>query len=131
MCAEKKNYQSLSKKNIFSKDRFSPCTHTRMSVTKQSIFSEFLLSVSEGPPRRFMKKDIPQIKLTWFCGKDFLHDALPCSGFNAQACWLFSSQWSSLSVDECASGLDDGHELIAGLCDGPASRSMGAFKRFR
>ena len=50
---------------------------------------------------------------------------------NAQARWLFSSQWSSLSVDECASGLDDGHELTAGLCDGPVSRGVGAGTRFR
>src|SRR5689334_17349945 len=74
-----------------------------------------------------MEKSIPPNSVDWFCGKDFLHDALPCSGFNAQTGWLFSSQWSSLSVSERASSLDYGHELIAGLCDGSASRGMGAF----
>jgi hypothetical protein len=102
-----------------------------MSVKNNQFFSEFLLSVGEVSPRRFMEKGIPQIQLTWFCGKDFLHDAIPCSGFNTQTGWLFSSRWPSLSIDECAAGLDDGHELAAGLCDGPASRSMGAFRRFR
>ena len=72
-----------------------------------------------------MEKSIPPNSVDWFCGKDFLHDALPCSGFNAQARWLFSSPWSSLSVVECASGLDDGHEFTAGLCDGPGAHGVG------
>src|SRR6478735_1518074 len=96
-------------------------------LQNNQLFQSSCFLLVECLPRHFMEKDIPQIQLTWFCGKDFLHDALPCSGFNAQICWLFSSQWSSLSVDECATGLDNGHELTAGLCDGPASRKMGAF----
>src|SRR5258708_8179647 len=103
-----------------------------MSVKKQSTFSEFLLSVSEVSAQTLHGEGYsPKFQLIWFCGKDCLHDAIPCSGFNGQTRWPFSSQWSSLSVDECASGLDNGHEFTAGLCDGSASRRMGAFERFR
>ena len=54
-------------KNIFLKDSFSPLNYPRMSVKNNQLFSEFLFSVLGVSPRHFMEKEVPQIKLTWFC----------------------------------------------------------------
>ena len=88
-----------------------------MSVKKQINFFRVSASIGEGPPRRFMEKDIPPNSVDLIVERDFLHDAPPCSGFKAQTCPLFRSQRTSLAVDKCASGLDDGPGARHFLCE--------------